>query len=348
MPSNRLATLSLKSEQHLYTERIAYSLYQNRLLLKRSGDAQSDWRTATRIIKSPWRKTLFATHCFLIRLEKQIWEPILDWASNQALLGLLGLVGNVGIIVVVITYIGSEKQRRDAEVLNTWQTITSAHGQSGSGGRIQALEFLNASPGAHWRRKFPWFCSPLPLCKWPKESLSGVNLSPDLDHKRVSAPQSGLHAEEPSRVYLRTIQLPNADLRSANLENADLRSANLKNADLALVNLKNADLRSANLDNTYLRSANLANANLGSVSLSRAIFLATDLRTVTNLTQVQLEGDAPPFLCNVLLPENLNVEVAKDRDCRELVTIFHAKFPTFQNLDEAEKFIERQRLKPWN
>lgn len=32
-----------------------------------------------------------------------------------------------------------------------WQTITSAHGQSGSGGRIKAIEFLNSRP---WR--FPW------------------------------------------------------------------------------------------------------------------------------------------------------------------------------------------------
>jgi hypothetical protein len=106
-----------------------------------------------------------------------VWEPLLRWADNQALISLLGVVGNIGILIAVVSYVGSEKQRRDAEVLNAWQTLTSAYGQSGSGGRIQALEFLNASPGANWRRRFPWFCAPLPLCTWPQESLAGIDLT---------------------------------------------------------------------------------------------------------------------------------------------------------------------------
>ncbi|MCG8364391.1 MAG: hypothetical protein MJA27_13800 [Pseudanabaenales cyanobacterium] len=103
----------------------------------------------------------------------------LRWLQSLTFLEILGLVTNLGILIAIAAYISTEKQRRDAEVLNAWQTITLAD-RSGNGGRIQALEFLNASPGASWRRKFPWFCAPLPLCTWPAESLAGVNLAVEI------------------------------------------------------------------------------------------------------------------------------------------------------------------------
>lgn len=225
-------------------EQIAYQLYQNRQLLNRSGDSNSDWQTAGEILAKPHKRFLFDNHTRLIRLEKTLWEPLLQWADNQALISLLGLVGNVGILIAVASYVGSEKQRREAEVLNAWQTLTSAYGQSGSGGRIQALEFLNASPGANWRRRFPWFCAPHPLCTWPAGSLAGINLTVD----------------DESRVYLWGITLPRADLRLANLEGAHLGLANLEGAFLGEANLEGAYLGLANLEGAYLRAANLKGA----------------------------------------------------------------------------------------
>ena len=68
-------------------------------------------------------------------------EPVLKMLQQMALLEILSLIGNVGLIIAVATYVGSEKQRRDAEVLNAWQTLTSAHGQTGNGPRRRALEF---------------------------------------------------------------------------------------------------------------------------------------------------------------------------------------------------------------
>lgn len=114
------------------TEQIAYQIFQNRQLLGRSGNQQSDWQIAEKIVRSPIRRTLFASHCQFIKLEKSVWEPLLAWANNQALFGLIGVIGNISIIVGVVVYVGSEKHRRDAEVLNAWQTITSAYGQSGN------------------------------------------------------------------------------------------------------------------------------------------------------------------------------------------------------------------------
>ncbi|WP_367279233.1 pentapeptide repeat-containing protein [Thermoleptolyngbya sp. M55_K2018_002] len=82
-------------------------------------------------------------------------------------------------------------------------------GKAGTEGRILALEFLNASPGANWRLHFPWICiSEDWLCsKWEPESLDGVDLA---------------------KAYLAGIQLPKASLVEANLEGAVLWGANLQ------------------------------------------------------------------------------------------------------------------------
>ena len=234
------------------TQKIAYELSQTRQLLKRPGDQTTDWEIAEKIVKNPVRKVLYCCHRPFIRLEKNTWEPLLAWANNQALLSLLGLIGNIGLIIAVATYIGSEKHRRNAEVLNAWQTITSAHGQRGSGGRIQALEFLNASPGANWRRKFPWVCAPSPICLWPAEGLAGIDLSVDSASFVVANSQSALNedakvAARESGVYLRNIQLPKAALWDANLAGAYLGDANLAGAFLGDANLAWASLNDANL-----------------------------------------------------------------------------------------------------
>ena len=92
----------LEEQQRKHIERVAHELYQNRRLFNRPGNAQSDWETATKIVKSAWHTTLFASHRPLIQLEKKVWEPLLAWANNQALLSLLGVIGNVGLIIAVI------------------------------------------------------------------------------------------------------------------------------------------------------------------------------------------------------------------------------------------------------
>ena len=135
-------------------------------------------------------------------------------------------------------YIGSEKQRRDTEVLNAWQTLTNAEDQPGSGGRIKSLEFLNASPrnketgypGANWRRR----ASCLWICTWDAESLEGINLS--AGSKDQSSTKDFL--SDPTRIYLRKIHLPGANLRSAILENTHLEDANLQDAILDYAHLK--------------------------------------------------------------------------------------------------------------
>lgn len=277
---------------------IAYKIYQNRLCLSRPGNADRDWEKAGKILENPCRKLLFVWYSYL--LQKAYWKFLLYWFNRQSFMSLLGtalgLVSNMSILFAAITYISSEKHRRDAEVLNAWQTLTSAHGQPGNGGRIQALEFLNSSPGANWRRKFPWFCSPMPLCIWPSESLNGIDLSSEVNEDSMSGKQFG--------VYLVNVVLPKASLREANLSganlgNADLRAArlwkaNLEGSFLRSSNLEGADLGGANLEGADLGAANLEGADLGGANLEGAALQTANLKSsnlpVTNLAMTDLRG----------------------------------------------------------
>ncbi|MEM9485300.1 MAG: pentapeptide repeat-containing protein [Cyanobacteria bacterium P01_F01_bin.116] len=302
---------SRKEKRRHYTEQIAYKLYQNRCLRNQSEDANSDWEMAEIIAKSPLRKVLFTCHQPFIKLENLIWEPILTWADNQALLSLLGVIGNVGLIIAVGMYIGSEKQRRDAEKFAAWQTITNAQGQPGSGGRKEALEFLNASspskdyklwkslsasfrdekykeyPGANWRRRA--IC--LWLCTWAGASLEGIDLTATGE-----------------TVYLKDVQLPDAQLGKANLAGADLRDANLQDAQLWDAKLQNAFLWNANFQGAFFEDANLAGAELTNTN-----FVNANLEGAKNLKPEQI---SQAKLCATKLPPDISLD--PNRDCEEL------------------------------
>lgn len=216
-------------------------------------------------------------------MEKRIWEPLLSWGENQALISLLGLLGNLGLIIAVVSYIGLEKQRRDDQVYAAWQTITNAQGQSGNGGRILALEFLNASPGANWRLHFPWICiSEDWLCsKWEAESLDGVDLA---------------------RAYLAGIQLPHASLVEANLEGAVLWGANLQGANLEEANLQGAKLGAVNLQGARLDEANFQGASYSDEKTARTRCLDITYPPVYPCPTRFPEGFDPEYAGMKLLP----------------------------------------------
>ncbi|NEQ78530.1 MAG: hypothetical protein F6K23_39400 [Okeania sp. SIO2C9] len=70
-----------------------------------------------------------------------------QFKGSLSALEILGLMGNVSLIIGVIVFVGGEKQRREAQIYQAWQVITAAQNQAGSGGRKEALEFLNSKPG---------------------------------------------------------------------------------------------------------------------------------------------------------------------------------------------------------
>lgn len=265
------------------------------------------------------------------------------WANNLALLELLSLVGNIGLIIAVGMYIASEKQRRDTEVLTAWQTISNAHGQPGDAGRIDALEFLNASPrnskysGANWRRRA--IC--LWICTWERQSLAGIDLSVDpmdiselgIQNAIFNLPESlssvsalnmqnSIFSEIESnddirRVLLNKVQLPKAYLWRANLQGVDLAEANLQGADLREANLKNASLWGINLQGAFLMDANLQGAIMdGAImdgaNLQDADLTGADLRNAKLLNPEQLKQAK---LCRTKLPPEIPLD--SNRDCQE-------------------------------
>lgn len=93
------------------------------------------------------------------------------------------------------------------------------------------------------------------------------------------------------------------NLSGAGLNGADLFGANLSGAFLVGANLSGANLFGADLSSAYLNGVNLNRADLSEANLS-----GTDLRSVEDLTQVQLdkacvvEGGYPPTLPEGLTP----------------------------------------------
>ena len=123
-----------------------------------------------------------------------------------------------------------------------------------------------------------------------KLELSGANLSrTDLGSAR-----------------LYRANLKDADLHNVRLSGADLSNANLSSTDLSCANLSNADLEGA-----YLRKATLKGANLSGTHLRNVNFEESDLSSVINWTEEQLDSAE---LCNTVLPGGCKLD--PNRDCK--------------------------------
>ncbi len=224
------------------------------------------WKLATDKIKGKNIPTIYKPYYLL---EKRVLEPADAWISKQAFFTILGRLGNLAIVVAVVAFIGGENVRRNNEVFAAWQTITSAHKQSGSGGRIKALQFLNSRP-----LRFPWI-------GWTEKDWYWDERDQKCQRKRLIGrrwerePLVGLSAPD---AYLAYIHLCGADLEDANLQGANLGYANLQEADLGYANLQGADLRDANLQGAYLGYANLQGAYLWGANLQGANLFYANLQ----------------------------------------------------------------------
>lgn len=168
--------------------------------------------------------------------------------SRWSFLEVLEYLGSLSILVGIIFYFSERGDRIKQRHYQAWQVINTAQGKGGSGGRIEALQELNAD----------------------KVPLVGVNVS--------SAFLQGVHLERAdllradlSAADLRGSVLGHADLTFADLQSANLRGSNLEDADLANANLTNSDLVGSDLartklDDAVLSSADLRNANLQGIA----------------------------------------------------------------------------------
>lgn len=182
---------------------------------------------------------------------------------------------NASVLIGAITFIAGEQQRRDLQVYQAWQVITAAHGQAGSGGRVQALEFLSSEP-----RRIPWF-----WLRWQRENLSGLEVP--------TAYLVPSHKDLEDFQKKGGIQLSEAELSNANLQDANLEYANLQGAFLIDTNLKGAILFKANLKGANLSLASLQGAVLGFANLQGAVLFKANLQgtklIAANLQEANLE-----------------------------------------------------------
>jgi uncharacterized protein YjbI with pentapeptide repeats len=178
-------------------------------------------------------------------------EWISEWIayllSKWSFLVVLEYMGSFSMLVAVIFYFSESGNRIKQRHYQAWQVINTAQGKGGSGGRIEALQELNAD----------------------KVPLVGVDVS--------SAFLQGLRLENAN--------LLRADFSAADLRNSDLKSADFTSANLRSANFRGSDLQNASFDDSDMKDAdlwgcNLAGANFGSADISGTDLSYADLRNI--------------------------------------------------------------------
>jgi hypothetical protein len=203
-------------------------------------------------------------------------EWVLDWIafalSRWTFLDVLEYLEGFSVLIAVIFYFSESGDRLKQKHYQAWQVINTAQGKGGSGGRIDALEELNADG--------------VPLVG---VDVSGAFLQA-IHLQRAHLIRSNFSSVDMRDADFAFANFSDADLRSANLreshlrgaafertdmEDADLTGADLTDADLSGATLTNADLRNTNLSNLHWHDiSNLKNANLFGVRNAPEGFLA--------------------------------------------------------------------------
>lgn len=189
-------------------------------------------------------------HRWLLPLRRFEW--LLEWAayglSRWKFLEVLEYLGSLSVLIGVIFYFSESGDRIKQRHYQAWLVINTAQGKGGSGGRIEALQELNADR--------------VPLVGVDASSafLQGVRL----EHANLL--RADFNSADLRGSILRSADLAYADLHSANFRGSNLQQGNLSDANMADTDLVDSDLTGAKLDGTDLTSADLRNANLQSVA----------------------------------------------------------------------------------
>jgi len=183
-----------------------------------------------------------------LRAFEWLWEWVAYALSRWSFLEVLEYLGSLSVLIGVIFYFSETGARVKQRHYQAWQVINTAQGKGGSGGRIEALQELNAD----------------------NVPLVGVDAS--------GAFLQGIHLERAN--------LLRADLSGADLRGSFLRDANLTYAHLHDANFRGSDFEHAVLSNANLQDADLVGSNLAGAKLDGVDLTSADLRS-TNLKGVQ-------------------------------------------------------------
>jgi hypothetical protein len=188
------------------------------------------------------------------------WEWVAYALSNWTFLEVLDYLETFSVLIAVIFYFSESGDRVKQRHYQAWQVVNTAQGKGGSGGRIDALQELNADRvplvGVDVSGAF------LQGVRLEKARLLRANFSAaDVRDGRFVAADftlADLHSAN-----FRKSSLEQVSFQGANLDDSDLTSADLTGADLTDASLVNADLSRADLNDVrWEHIANFKNANI--------------------------------------------------------------------------------------
>jgi hypothetical protein len=172
------------------------------------------------------------------------WEWLAYILSNWSFLEVLEYLGTFSVLIGVIFYFSESGDRVKQRHYQAWQVINTAQGKGGSGGRIEALQELNAD-------KVPLVGVDVSSAFLQGLNLTGANLM------RSDFSAADLRNSDLIGVNFTLANLHSANLRDSSLDHAIFANANLTDSDLAGSSLVGADLTGAFLDSADLRQADL-------------------------------------------------------------------------------------------
>ena len=200
------------------------------------------WSARRQRLKRSWTVPLWA------------FEWLTEWVayflSNWSFLEVLEYLSSFGVLIAVIFYFSESGDRLKQKHYQAWQVVNTAQGRGGNGGRIDALQELNAD----------------------RIALVGVDVSGaflqgiQLHEARLS--RSNFAGTDLRNSNFDSADMSDANLRGANFRESALRGVQFEDADLTDADLWGADLRDANLSRTILEKADLSRTNLANLKWS--------------------------------------------------------------------------------
>lgn len=175
------------------------------------------------------------------------WGWIAYCISKSTVLQVLEYVRGFGVVIAVALYFYESGDRIKQKHYQAWEVINTAQGKGGNGGRIDALQELDAD----------------------RVPLVGVDVS--------GAFLQGTHLE---KAYLARSNFSGADVRSAVFESSDFSDADLRSANFRECNCAHVSFRRSILDDADFWGADLTGVDLTDVTLANTDLSNADLRGI--------------------------------------------------------------------
>lgn len=211
------------------------------------------WETGRKHIKHVWSIPFFALELG--------WEWLAYFLSNWKFLEVLEYMSSLSVLFAVLFYFSESGDRTKQKHYQAWQVVNTAQGKGGSGGRIEALQELNAD----------------------RVPLVGVDVSgaflQEIDLRGAGLLRSNFNSTD----------LRESNLSGADFTDADLGSANFRGSNLAHANFHGSDLHDADLTGVDLTGANLSGANLQNADLRKAILEGIQWNDIAAIKNAHIE-----------------------------------------------------------